>query len=72
MQNVTLGHLLRVSVRSIRKFFYYVQECLPGKLAEIHIINTVGFFDKVLALIKPFMKGDIMQRVSLRIMNGGV
>ncbi|XP_063695585.1 alpha-tocopherol transfer protein-like [Culicoides brevitarsis] len=63
MKNVTLAHLTRISIRGIRKFFFYVQECLPAKLEEIHIINTVGFIDKVLSLIKPFLKADILKKL---------
>lgn len=60
-----VSHLTRISIRGIRKFFFYVQECLPAKLEEIHIINTVGFIDKVLALIKPFMRAEIVKKVCL-------
>lgn len=63
MKNVTLGHLTRISIKSIRRFFFYVQECLPAKLEEIHILNTVSFFDKVLSLIKPFMRAEILEKV---------
>ncbi len=31
MKGVGLFHLLRVNLSSIKKFFYYVQECVPGE-----------------------------------------
>lgn len=65
MQKVSLFHLTRVRISSIRKFFHYLQEGLPAKLYQIHIFNVVSFFDKILSLIKPFMKAEILKNVSL-------
>lgn len=66
MKGVGLMHLLRVNLSSIRKFFHYVQECVPGKLKDIHVMNVVPFFDKILALIKPFVKAEILKNVNLK------
>lgn len=63
MQNVGMRHLLRTNVDSLRTFFRYLQDALPAKLEAMHIINCVSFFDMVLALIKPFMKSEIIQKV---------
>ncbi|KAL7038242.1 hypothetical protein ACKWTF_009517 [Chironomus riparius] len=65
MKGVGLMHLTRVNVSSIRKFFQYLQEAVPGKLRAIHVFNVVYFFDKVLALIKPFMKAEILKNLHL-------
>uniref|UniRef100_A0A1B0CL61 CRAL-TRIO domain-containing protein n=1 Tax=Lutzomyia longipalpis TaxID=7200 RepID=A0A1B0CL61_LUTLO len=65
MKGVSLGHLTRVRISTIRKFFHYVQEGLPAKLSAIHVLNVVSFFDKVLALIKPFMKAEIFKVLHL-------
>ncbi|XP_026313567.1 uncharacterized protein LOC113225465 [Hyposmocoma kahamanoa] len=62
MQGVKLGHLTRVSLsfqkekqRSLRKFFTYIQEALPVRMKEIHVLNTEPILDKLLLLIRPFM-----------------
>lgn len=65
MKGVSLGHLLRIKLSSIKKFFHYLQDGLPAKLQEIHIFNVVGFFDKILNIMKPFMKAEIFQMVSV-------
>lgn len=65
MENVGLSHLLRVKIGTIRKFFHYLQEGLPAKLKAIHVLNAVSFFDKVLYLIKPFMRAEILNMVSI-------
>lgn len=64
MKNVGLMHLTRVNLSSIKKFFAYLQEGVPGKLRAIHVLNTVYFMEKVLAMIKPFMRADILKVVS--------
>lgn len=64
MQNVGVRHLLRTNIDALRMFFGYLQDALPAKLEAMHIINCVSFFDMVLALIKPFMKSEIIQKVT--------
>nr|ATY51942.1 CTD33 [Heliconius melpomene] len=55
MQGVKLGHLTRVSLSSLRKFFQYVQEAMPVRMRAIHVFNTEPILDKLLMLIRPFM-----------------
>lgn len=66
MKGVGLMHLTRVNLGSIKKFFAYLQEGVPGKLRAIHVLNVVYFFDKILAMIKPFMRAEILKCVSSR------
>lgn len=64
MRGVRIGHLTRLSVHGIRRFFEYIQEAMPVRLKAIHVINCVWFVDKVIALVKPFMKKELMDIVS--------
>ena len=66
MKGVGLMHLTRINLSSIKKFFQYLQEGVPGKLKAIHILNVVSFFDKILSLIKPFMKAEILKNASFK------
>ncbi|XP_037039603.1 alpha-tocopherol transfer protein-like [Bradysia coprophila] len=61
MRDVRLSHLTRVRISSIKKFFYYLQEGLPARLCQIHILNVVSFFGKILAMVKPFMRAEIFK-----------
>lgn len=67
MKGVGLMHLTRVNLGSIKKFFAYLQEGVPGKLRAIHILNVVYFFDKILSMIKPFMRAEILKCVRLKL-----
>lgn len=67
MRNVGMRHLLRPKIETLKYFFRYLQDALPAKLEAMHIVNCVSFFDMVLTLIKPFMKSEIIQKVSREI-----
>ncbi|XP_012523824.1 alpha-tocopherol transfer protein isoform X2 [Monomorium pharaonis] len=65
MNGVRLGHLPKLSINSIRRFFEYLQEAMPVRLKAMHVLNAVWFMDKVLALIKPFMKREFYEMLHL-------
>uniref|UniRef100_A0A336JZM6 CSON006029 protein n=1 Tax=Culicoides sonorensis TaxID=179676 RepID=A0A336JZM6_CULSO len=65
MTHVSIFHLTRINLKSIKKFFHYVNYCLPAQLDEVHVLNTVRFFDRVLMLIKPFIREGGLQKIIL-------
>ncbi|XP_055611347.1 alpha-tocopherol transfer protein-like [Uranotaenia lowii] len=72
MSNVGLTHLLRVNMTTLRNFFHYLQDALPAKLKAIHVLNAVSFFDKVLYLIKPFLRAEILNMLFLHPVNANL
>lgn len=58
-----LMHLTRARMHLIKKFFHYTQEALPVKLKQIHVMNTVYFLDKIMAIIKPFLSKEVAKLV---------
>ncbi|XP_058790241.1 alpha-tocopherol transfer protein-like [Phymastichus coffea] len=65
MKGVKITHLMRLSLTMVRRFFEYIQEAMPVRLKAIHVLNCVWFIDKVLALIKPFMKKELLDILHL-------
>lgn len=63
MKGVGLMHLTRLRLGPMKYFFHFVQEALPCKLKDIHLVNTVYFIDKLMAIIKPFMKRELYDMI---------
>lgn len=64
MKHVGLMHLTRASLKHIQKEMAYFQEGMPAKLRQIHVFNSVFFVDKVIALLRPFLKAEILKKVN--------
>ncbi|KAJ8916014.1 hypothetical protein NQ315_010882 [Exocentrus adspersus] len=65
MKGIVFGHLLKLSVVVMKKFFYYLQEAMPIRLKSLEFFNIVPFMDKILALMKPFMKKELLDSLYL-------
>lgn len=63
-QHMGMRHLMRPTVDGLRAYFRFLQEALPIKLERMFIMNAVSYFDMVLSVIKPFMKSEILNKVS--------
>ncbi|XP_019543634.3 alpha-tocopherol transfer protein-like [Aedes albopictus] len=61
MNGLHLGHFPKLGIFTLKNFLYYIQEALPIRLKGVHLINVVPFIDKIVAMIKPFMKKEILE-----------
>lgn len=64
MKNFRIGHLTRNNLRSMRSFFAFMQDGYLAEIEKIHIFNTFPSFNLVMKLISPFMKADLVKKVS--------
>jgi len=65
MQGVSLGHLTRINLSSVRKYFIYVQEAMPVRLKSIHIINVNPVMSHIMNIIRPFIHKQHLQFIHL-------
>ncbi|XP_077290372.1 alpha-tocopherol transfer protein-like [Arctopsyche grandis] len=69
MDGVVIGHLARLAIIPLKKILYYLQEAMPVRLSGMHFINAVSFMDKILALMRPFMKQELMEMIHIHTAN---
>ncbi|XP_041971681.1 alpha-tocopherol transfer protein-like [Aricia agestis] len=60
-EGLGLGHITKVDVTNMRSVLYYLQEALFAKLSGLHYINAPSCIDVLLAMIRPFMKKELMK-----------
>lgn len=65
MNGVVLGHLLRMGVFTVKHFMNYLQEGMPVRIKGLQFFNVVPFIDKILFLVKPFMKKSLFEMLML-------
>jgi len=63
MTGFSLRHLTKVVLSSLRCYMKYTQEAHPVRLKQIHVINCSPFLDRVLALLKPFIKSEVFKLI---------
>lgn len=64
MAGFSLRHATKVVLPVLKKYMVYTQEAHPVQLKQIHVVNVPSFIDKVLAIVKPFMRSEVAAMVS--------
>lgn len=59
MKGVHLGHFIKMGFFTVKHFMFYLQESMPQRIKGLHFFNTVPIVDKILTLVKPFMKQSL-------------
>uniref|UniRef100_A0A1B6F0L5 CRAL-TRIO domain-containing protein n=1 Tax=Cuerna arida TaxID=1464854 RepID=A0A1B6F0L5_9HEMI len=56
----TIAHLTKCNISLIRNVIHYIQEAICLKIRAIHVINCSPIIDKIMFLIKPFLKKELL------------
>lgn len=62
----TMRHLAYISIFVLRVYMKFVQEAYPSRLRAIHIINCPSFLDRMMAMMKPFIRDEVYQMVTYK------
>ncbi|KAH8275697.1 hypothetical protein KR044_002930, partial [Drosophila immigrans] len=57
----TMRHLAYVSIFVLRVQMKFLQEAYPSRLKAVHIINCPSFLDRMMAMMKPFIREEVLQ-----------
>ncbi|XP_030380712.1 alpha-tocopherol transfer protein [Scaptodrosophila lebanonensis] len=69
MAGYTLRHLTKTVLSSLRVYMKFVQEAHPVRLKEVHVLNCPSYLDKVLTVVKPFIKSDVFKLIHFHLPN---
>ncbi|XP_063628689.1 clavesin-1-like [Cydia splendana] len=61
MRMFSLQHLAKLDLQTMQQFLYYLQEAMLVKVTGLQFINAPSFIDKVMMLIRPFLKKELME-----------
>ncbi|KAK9892503.1 hypothetical protein WA026_020493 [Henosepilachna vigintioctopunctata] len=61
----TMSHLLKANPSLVKKYLFYLQEAVPIRLKHVHVINVPSWIDRFLALIKPFLKKELLDMIHI-------
>ncbi|XP_044254677.1 inter-alpha-trypsin inhibitor heavy chain H4-like [Tribolium madens] len=63
LDGLTKNHLNKFETSVLKKFLCYVQQAIPLKVKGIYCLNNKSFCDDIMALIKPFIRTEIVSKV---------
>lgn len=63
LEGASIWHLFRPSIGSVRKGLRFLQDGSPLNVKAIHVLNTVPFLDKIIAIVKPFLRSEMFNKI---------
>ncbi|XP_011313166.1 alpha-tocopherol transfer protein [Fopius arisanus] len=69
---VTFGHAGRLSPLGFKKYLTFLQDALPVRLKGLHFIHSSPVMEVILAMMKPFMKKELLDILHIHTNNDTV
>jgi CRAL/TRIO domain len=64
---LTYRHLTKIVFQTLRLFMKYSQEAHPVVVRQIHIVNCSSLLNRVMMIIKPFLKAEVAERIQTHL-----
>lgn len=65
LTGISLGHIAKLDLLSVQQVLYYLQEAMLVKLKSFHFMNAPSYVDRLLMILKPFMKKELLQMLCI-------
>lgn len=63
LDGVSFFHMFRPNMNSVKKSIRFLQEATPLEVKEIHIMNSVPFINRAIAIAKTLLRSDVLNKV---------
>ncbi|XP_068141284.1 alpha-tocopherol transfer protein-like isoform X1 [Drosophila tropicalis] len=63
IKGYTMRHLAYVSIFVLRVYMRFLQEAYPSRLRALHIINCPSFIDRMLTVMRPFIREEVHKMI---------
>lgn len=63
MRTFSLRHITKIVVSTVRIYMKYTQEAHCLRIKHLHIINCTNLVNKMMFLVKPFIRKDVYEMV---------
>ncbi|XP_026488961.2 clavesin-1-like [Vanessa tameamea] len=65
LNGVSLSHITKLDLQTVQQLLYYLQEAMLVKLKGLHFMNAPSYVDKLLMVIRPFLKKELMNQLCI-------
>ncbi|KAL6256813.1 hypothetical protein P5V15_011753 [Pogonomyrmex californicus] len=63
VSKLSFGHIARMNPLSLKKLLHYIQEAVPIRLIEMHILNAPSAMEVLMNMTKPFMTKKMIDMI---------
>ncbi|GBP86316.1 Alpha-tocopherol transfer protein-like [Eumeta japonica] len=65
LDQAVIGHVTKLDVTTVRQTLYFLQEAMLVRLKGVHFLNAPYFMDRLMMLLKPFIKKELLDIVHI-------